>query len=62
MSTVEEIEVKALVSAHDRVWHSMMVFNTEAEYTEARRRLVEYYDVMAALDSETRKAVFSQTK
>jgi hypothetical protein len=62
MSTVEEIEVKALVSAYEKVWHGMMVCNTEDEFTEAKRRLFEWYDVIGAVDSETRKQVFARTK
>ena len=62
MNTVEEIEIKALVSAYDKVWRGMMSYNTEEEYTEARRRLVEFYDMMAPVDLETRTKVFFQTK
>ena len=62
MSTVEEIEVKALLSAYDKVWHGMMVCNTEEEFTDAKRRLFEWYDVIGSVDLDTRKQVFARTK
>ena len=62
MSTVEEIEIKALVSAYDKVWHGMTVCSTEEQFTEAKRQLFEWYDVVGAADLETRKKVFAQTK
>lgn len=46
MSTVEEVEVKALEIAYLKAWDDLRAATTEMEYEAAERHLLELQDVV----------------